>query len=204
MAQPPQRPRRSPTQERSLRTVEVIVEATARVLVEQGYERTTTNRVAKVAGVSVGSLYQYYPNKEALVGAVLEREMSRVTAVILEALTAQASAPLPVLVRALVDALLASHRENMALRRVMMQEVPRLGLLGDFEDNLERLQRIFIALLEQRGDRVRPADVELATFVLVHALAGATRAAIHRRPAHLGHADLAAEITALVCRYLEP
>ena len=52
-------------------TVEAILDATARVLVREGYARTSTNRVAAVAGVSIGSLYQYFPNKESLVAALV-------------------------------------------------------------------------------------------------------------------------------------
>ena len=66
-------PRKRPTQERSREMVETILEATARVLVKDGFERTTTNRVAEAAGVSVGSLYQYFPSKEALVATLVER-----------------------------------------------------------------------------------------------------------------------------------
>lgn len=196
--------RRNPSQERSQRTVEILVEATARVLEEEGYDRLSTNRVAAVAGVSIGSLYQYFPNKQALVGAVLEREMGRVTETIHEGIQGNLMAPLPELAGALVEALLRSHRENAALRRVLMEQVPRLGLLGSFEDHVERLQVVLMQLLLHRGDRVRPENLELATFVMVHAIAGATRASIHRRPATLHHADLSAEITALVVRYLRP
>ena len=59
-------PRKLPRQDRSRATVDAILEAAARVLVKEGFERTTTNRVAEAAGVSVGSLYQYFPNKEAI------------------------------------------------------------------------------------------------------------------------------------------
>ncbi len=196
--------RRNPSQERSLHTCEVLIEATARVLIDEGYDRLSTNRVAAVAGVSIGSLYQYYPNKQALVGAVLTRELASVSAVVKGGIAANMDAPFRGLVAALVEALLQSHRENAALRKVLMEQVPRLGLLGDFEDHVERLQGVLMQVIEMRGDRVRPADLELACFVLVHAIAGATRATIHRRPERLHQAALAEEITTLACRYLQP
>ncbi len=62
-----------PLQERSRATVDALVEATARILVREGFEKASTNRIAEVAGVSVGSLYQYFPSKEALVAAVIDR-----------------------------------------------------------------------------------------------------------------------------------
>ena len=66
-------PRKIASQERSRATVDALVEATARILVREGFDKASTNRIAEVAGVSVGSLYQYFPSKEALVAAVIER-----------------------------------------------------------------------------------------------------------------------------------
>jgi len=73
-------PRKAPKQARSLATVEAIVEAAARILEERGHEAFSTNAVAEKAGVSVGSLYQYFPRKDALIGALILRETSRLVA----------------------------------------------------------------------------------------------------------------------------
>ena len=67
------KPRKAASQVRSRATVDALVEATARILVKEGFDKASTNRIADVAGVSVGSLYQYFPSKEALVAAVAER-----------------------------------------------------------------------------------------------------------------------------------
>src|SRR5258708_40228727 len=66
-------PRKLASQERSRSTVDALLEATARILVKEGYDQASTNRVAEVAGVSIGSLYQYFPSKEALIAAVIDR-----------------------------------------------------------------------------------------------------------------------------------
>ena len=73
-------PRKTPVQARSTVTVEAISEATIQVLLSHGVERLTTTRVAERAGVSVGTLYQYYPNKQSLLFAVVENHMNRVAA----------------------------------------------------------------------------------------------------------------------------
>ena len=70
-------PRRRPRQARAQATVDAIIQATARVLVEDGYDRASTNRIAQAAGVSIGSLYQYFPSKEALVAALVETHVDR-------------------------------------------------------------------------------------------------------------------------------
>src|SRR5688572_25702805 len=66
-------PRKKPIQARSQATVGVILDATARVLTREGYDRASTNRIAETAGVSVGSLYQYFRSKESLVAALIDR-----------------------------------------------------------------------------------------------------------------------------------
>ncbi|TIT73203.1 MAG: helix-turn-helix transcriptional regulator, partial [Mesorhizobium sp.] len=66
-------PRKNASQERSRATMDALIEATARILVRDGFDKASTNRIAEEAGVSVGSLYQYYPGKEALVAAVIDR-----------------------------------------------------------------------------------------------------------------------------------
>ena len=70
---PSTKPRKSASQVRSHLTVDALVEATARILMKEGYDKASTNKIAAVAGVSIGSLYQYFPSKEALVAAVIER-----------------------------------------------------------------------------------------------------------------------------------
>src|SRR5262249_7474993 len=70
--------RKLPVQERSRVTVEALLEATARILVKEGFDAASTNRIAAVAGVSVGSLYQYFPSKESLVAALIDRHNQQI------------------------------------------------------------------------------------------------------------------------------
>src|ERR1700723_2508993 len=102
-------PRKKPRQERSHATVEVILSATARVLCSTGYDRASTNRIALAAGVSIGSLYQYFPSKEALVASLVERHTDQMMSVLKGKLAEVAMAPLPVAVRTLVDAMFDAH-----------------------------------------------------------------------------------------------
>jgi len=99
------RPRKSPRQSRSAHTCAMIEEAAARILEEQGLSGLTTNKVAERAGVSIGSLYQYYPAKEALLAALLREKRRELLSGIKEA--ADAVAPLAATLDALLDAALA-------------------------------------------------------------------------------------------------
>src|SRR6188768_1896869 len=92
-------PRKRPRQSRSVATVDTIIAATARVLVKQGFDGLTTNAVAEAAGVSIGSLYQYFPNKEALVAALVERHVEDKNRAVISELSRVASLPLKEAVR---------------------------------------------------------------------------------------------------------
>ncbi|MCL2430307.1 MAG: TetR/AcrR family transcriptional regulator, partial [Alphaproteobacteria bacterium] len=95
-------PRKSASQKRSRQTVDALLEATARVLVKEGYDRASTNRIAEVAGVSIGSLYQYFPSKEALVAAVIDRHTQETMELARDALIKVAMLPIEEAVRELV------------------------------------------------------------------------------------------------------
>jgi AcrR family transcriptional regulator len=115
-------PRKKPQQSRSVATVEAIYDATIQVLLRNGPERLTTVHVARRAGVSVGTLYQYFPNKQALLFAVLERHMLRTVKAVEEACAANQHEPLSTMVNALVnrfiDAKLADRDTSVALYRI--------------------------------------------------------------------------------------
>ena len=91
-------PRKSASQERSRATVDVLLEATTRILVKEGYDRASTNRIAELAGVSIGSLYQYFPSKEALVAAVIDRHQQEISEVTRSALVKAAARPIGLVV----------------------------------------------------------------------------------------------------------
>src|SRR5687768_7969228 len=102
-------PRKRPRQARSKATVDTILEATARILVKHGFDGLTTNGVAAAAGVSIGSLYQYFPNKEALVSALIERHLTDMNAAVFAELTRVAKLPLAEAARCVVELTVRAH-----------------------------------------------------------------------------------------------
>ncbi len=99
------KPRKKPRQARSQATVDAIFEATIQVLLKDGLPRLTTIRVAERAGASVGTLYQYYPHKEALLFAVLQRHLANVEQAITQAAESHHHMPLATMISAVIDAL---------------------------------------------------------------------------------------------------
>ncbi len=105
-------PRKSPVQARSTASVSAILEATIQVLLDVGKERLTTTRVAYRAGVSVGTLYQYFPNKSALLQAVLRNHLESVADALEEVSREERGSPLPQMATRVVDAFLAAKMKH--------------------------------------------------------------------------------------------
>jgi AcrR family transcriptional regulator len=197
-------PRKLPTQDRSKETVEAILQATALVLKREGYDRASTRRVAEVAGVSVGSLYQYFPNKESLVVALYNRHLRELISMFEVRFEESVWAPLPEAIRGLVGASLRLHTVDPELHRVLVEQIPRSGR-PDPEDALaRRVQEMFRAFLEEREAEIRPEKLDLAAFMVIEAVEAITHAAVLDRPEYLEVEDFVEEISTLVLSYLSP
>ena len=163
------KPRKKASQERSRATVDALVEATARILVREGFEKTSTNRIAEVAGVSVGSLYQYFPGKEALVAAVIDRHNEEIMALVRAALVEVAEMPIEKAVRRLVTVAIEAHRIKPELHRVVAEQIPRAGKL-DVEAYNREIHALVRAYLDSRRKEMRKVDIDVATFICVSAI----------------------------------
>ncbi len=197
-------PRKQPRQQRSQATVEIILDATARVLCTIGYDRASTNRVALAAGVSVGSLYQYFPSKEALVAALVERHVEEMLRLVRAKLAEVACAPLPVAVRTMIDAMFAAHAVDPKLHKVLIEQVPRIGRLEDILGVEREVEAMVGALLEVRRLDVRPVRLGAAAFVLCHIVEAVTHKAVLAELQEPRLGEVAEELTEMVLRYLAP
>jgi AcrR family transcriptional regulator len=198
-------PRKVASQERSRSTVDALLEATARVLTKEGYDRASTNRISEVAGVSIGSLYQYFPSKEALVAAVIDRHTQEVSEVTRNALVKVAARPIEVAAREFVSVAIDAHRVNPKLHGVLSEQIPRVGRLENIEANVREGYALVRGYLEAHRDEIDVADLDLAAFVLVTAVEALTHAAVLRRPDILADGKaryFVDDVTRLVVRYL--
>jgi AcrR family transcriptional regulator len=203
MSTRPQRglkPRKRPTQERSAALVSAVVAAATRILADEGAARLTTNRIAEVAGVSIGSVYQYFPNKDAIVVAVIAEKMADD--------------------RRLNNALLARNYDSVVhlaqefaqticlhvadSARLMVALMPLLSPLQQEEfvrNGLRDLGKGFQELLQRYPEEIRPElhepqRLEMAVEVFSNAIRGALHAAMHT-PARLRDPDFHRELAAL-------
>jgi AcrR family transcriptional regulator len=202
---PATNPRKSASQDRSRLTVDALLEATARVLMKEGYDRASTNKIAAIAGVSIGSLYQYFPSKEALVAAVIDRHMHAMLQVVRDALVKVAARPVEVAARELVSVMIDAHRVNPKLHRVLAEQVPRTGRLENIEAMEHEACTLVRAYLEAHRDELDIVDPESAAFICVTAVEALTHAAVVRQAESLTDKKaekLVDDVTRLVVRYL--
>jgi AcrR family transcriptional regulator len=127
IAQAALRPRKQPVQARSEATVLAIHEASIQVLLLVGYRKLTTTRVAERAGVSVGTLYQYFPNRQALIRAVLERYLMEMSASIRADCLAPVGRPLDEIAAGIVDAMIAAKWRRLEVSRAMHEPLVEVG-----------------------------------------------------------------------------
>jgi AcrR family transcriptional regulator len=203
---PPTRPRKDAVQARSRATVDALVEATARILVREGFDKASTNRIAEVAGVSVGSLYQYFPGKDALVAAVIERHQQRILRRVRGELADVLALPLAPAMRRLVAIAVEAHRVEPRLHRVLAEQIPRVGRLEELEGFSRENFRLFRQYLERHRDELRVDDLELASFVCVTTIEALTHNAVLHGMGMSSDAPLQAlidEAARLVTGYLQ-
>jgi AcrR family transcriptional regulator len=195
-------PRKKPRQQRSQETVDCILDATARVLCTTGYDHASTNRVAMAAGVSVGSLYQYFPSKEALVAALVERHVEQMTSLVKRKLAEVASAPLDEAVRTMIESMFEAHAVDPRLHKVLIEQVPRIGKLEDVVGVEREVEALVAVFLDARRSELRRTKLPAVAFVLCNVVEAVTHAAVLAELPVDRAREVAAELTDMILRYL--
>ena len=195
--------RKEPVQERSRRTVQAILQATAQVLVRLGYEKTTTGAVAECAGVSIGTLYQYFPNKEMLVAGVIDDHYREVLATVEAVLLDHVKSPLDVSLRALIRASLDAHRLRPELHKVLMEQVPGVGESAQVLELREKLTSLLQQHLARQLGRMSSSRLRMLAFVIETTIEALTHRAVIDTPDWLNSGELETEAFALLAPYIK-
>ena len=170
-------PRKTPVQSRANETVEAIYEATTQLVLKNGLAHLTTIRIAKRAGVSVGTYYQYFPNKQALLVTLLSRHLCRVTTALEKTCKENYGQSQAIMVSAFLRTYIAAQLADIDTARA----VYRMGLSIDAGAVLSRERKLVIAAITAMFRTLPhlPADhIELIAFTFFGAISGAVRAAI--------------------------
>jgi len=170
--------RRRPKQLRSRLMVETIVEAARQVFAEQGFEAANTNQIAERAGISIGSLYQYFPNKDALILDVQKLHHEEVLATVTGAMETTGSLPLREAVRTIVAANLDMHLKSPQLHAAFEEWIPAETKLVDrdrFRDTMFAAVRDF---LQRRPEVPRGAELDQVIFMVMNIVRSIMHAAM--------------------------
>lgn len=194
--------RKQPQQARSNELVAAILDAAVQVLVKQGAQRFTTARVAERAGVSVGSLYQYFPNKAAILFR-LQSDEWRSTSELLRGILADQTKPPPARLRALVNAFIRSECEEAAIRGALSDAAPLYRDAPEAQDARAAGEGIVAAFMREALPKASEATRELAGELIKTTLAevGKRFSETPRSEAEIArHADGLAD---MFCAYLD-
>lgn len=205
------KPRKRPKQSRSAELVRAIREACLRILEQEGPDQLTTQRIADVAGVNIASVYQYFPNKEAVLAEVFEDRLA--------ALADRASAEFMRIWKLSGESFEGTLRAIIAMEAEFLDQLYRMypDFYQRYHQALDVRERInlrtqaesnpswadwFRLFLEQHAARLLPGERDLQAFLARHTLEGALTAALRERPAALADEAFREEVLALLLRYL--
>ncbi|MGA8744412.1 MAG: TetR/AcrR family transcriptional regulator [Solirubrobacterales bacterium] len=197
---------KEPRQARSRETFDAILAAAAQVFERQGYAGATTNRIAERAGVSIGSLYQYFPNKDAILFALAERHLEQGNQLLAPLVVDFVADPPPVRegLELLFGAMVELHADSPRLHRVLFEECPRPAAL---QEQLDATYRIAVEAVEvwlSSRREVDVADPRLAAELVIQSVEGVTHGLVIHPRSGRKPTDYAAETVTLLSRYLCP
>jgi AcrR family transcriptional regulator len=195
------KPRKTPMQARSTASVDAILQATIQVLTSVGKERLTTTRVALRAGVSVGTLYQYFPNKSALLQACLRRHMDEVRGAIEQVCKQQQSACLLDMGTALIFAYLDAKMHNIKASVTLYAVSSDIDGAAISKAASQRGRRAVVELFASAKEGLTK-DPEVVATVVLSALNGFSRSLLESKSPELQLAPLREELVVLVHAYL--
>ncbi|MGA7686453.1 MAG: TetR/AcrR family transcriptional regulator [Terriglobales bacterium] len=193
--------RRAPVQERAQVTVEAMLDAAIKLLKRGGASSITTNRIAETAGVSIGSVYQYFPNKRAIFIALHDRHIRQVDSVMERRIAESGDATLEGLIASLIDGMIEAHAVDPELPHLLQAEVPhRANETRDFSVRLHAAFRTALAShARELGDRI---DLDMRTFFVSNMVDALGHAILLRRPTGSSLSRARAELLRAILAYL--
>jgi AcrR family transcriptional regulator len=195
-------PRKLPQQDRSRVTVEAILEATTHILTEEGYDKANTNRIAERAGISVGSLYQYFPNKESLMAALMVQHSNEIVELVESKLKDVFDTPLANAIPELIKAVIGAHAINPRLHQVLNEEIPSSEKFQQMQKADERIVELLRVYLSRWSDRIRPQNLDMTVFILSRTVESLCHSAVIEHPSFVSNSQFEQEVSYLLLHYL--
>jgi len=197
------KPRRRPTQDRSIAMVNRILEATETVLMELGYDNASTNKIAKQAGISVGTLYHYFPNKKSVVAAVIERFARGAEKAIMTRLMELIGESYSTLSRAVLETYIDFLEQQPQLLRVIVEQTPKIGdshKISSIEKGIAASARRYLTYNQKK---LGIENIEAATFLSINTISLLCNRIVLDPPDGVSTQVLIDEIHKMLIRYIK-
>ncbi|WP_397584822.1 TetR/AcrR family transcriptional regulator [Sphingorhabdus sp.] len=194
--------RKRPKQPRAVGTVEAITEAAKQIILKEGYKNLTTNRIAEVAGVGVGSLYQYFPNKQAIIKALIEETVFRAAGKVRTCLRMLMEVPLEPALHQIMTMLLATYRENDFILFRILDQIPELK---EFPQNLSveiHTHSTNLAFLEQHQAEIVVSDLPTSLMLIERTTIHKIECFLAQDPPNITEGQFIDELTQMAVKYL--
>lgn len=196
------KPRKKPTQQRSQLTWDIIIEAAAQVFSKVGYEKTSTNLIAERAGLSVGTIYEYFPNKDVLL-TELQSHWNDTCWEYAKNLPAQdPNLPLEEGIRLMLQNWVGIFQLNPTLYRALINDLPTRGNKWKADARLNETVRFVTTELERHSDRLRNPDITLSCEILVRGIQNYLDHIVVADPSRLNSDELVDELAKQFCGFL--
>ena len=192
--------RKKPEQARSAATVEAIFEATARILQNEGIDALNTNAIARLAGISIGTLYQYFADKKSILIALARRELDFTQRTTIDAMRSAEDRPLDDAIRAAVRMLVKGFGGRQRARKLLIEALVANGLAGELARPVDEAMQAIVA--DQTRTRSGGAMSPVAVYVMTRAMIGAIRAAVMEESPYLNSREFEDEMVRLIGGYV--
>jgi AcrR family transcriptional regulator len=192
--------RRKPRQRRARLAVESMLDAVVRIAKREGIHAITTNRIADVAGVSIGSVYQYFRDKRSIFISLHRRHIEEIDRLIEKTLLENAAAPLDDLLRAMVEAMIDAHTADPELHEMLFSQIPHRA--EGTKDFALRVHGAFRLAISSRARAINARELDRIVFVVTNMVDALCHAAALRRPTGLSLAAAKEEAVRAVLAYI--
>jgi AcrR family transcriptional regulator len=195
-------PRKVPKQQRAQFTVDCILRAAESIIMKSGYDAANTNHIAEVAGVSIGSLYQYFSSKEAIAAALVENAVINASEVLRDCLIENMAKPLEDSAHAIIETILETRKQYSFIFLRLPREVPKLGRLSRTVTTEKFLYHTIRAYYQQHRAEIKVDDLEVAMFVSEHIIVGSIDAYLENNSPAITDEQLVQQLSDAFVKYL--
>ncbi len=197
-------PRKEPNQDRARETVENIVEATAHILEKEGFEKISTNKIAEKAGVSIGSLYQYFPTKESIFSFMMEKYIHSQTQMIDRIMEERkTNQDLKETVRIIISAIMESKIKQARFQKMFAVKVLSFAGYESLNRQDDHLISVFQKYLEPFEKEVRKENLDISLYFVIQSVKTLPIAIMFQDRLKVSDPRVTDELVELVYRYLK-